>query len=97
MLLLDIEDKIHFFWNIRTGFLWIVTLSMGDLWNITYPKKEGKICIIGCNNLFSLEISRYGKPNVFEARSESPKIQKVNHFFLAKYINKKTKFLEVIM
>ena len=97
MLLLDIEDKMHFFWNIRTGFLWIVTLSMGYFLNITYPKKEGKTCIITCKYLFSLEISIDGKLNVFEARSESPKIQEACHSFLLNISTRKTIFSEAIM
>ena len=64
---------------------------MEYFWSITCPKKEGKICIIFSKYLFSLKRSTDGEPNVFEARSESPKIQEVNHFFLAKYTSKKVK------
>ena len=41
--------------------------------------------------MFFKKSSTDGEPNVFEARSESPKIQEVNHLFLAKYISKKVK------
>ena len=52
MLLLVTEGKTLFCWNIRTGFFWIVILSMEGTWNITCPKEEGKICIIACKYLF---------------------------------------------
>ena len=54
---------------------------MEGIWNITCPKKEGKICIIACKYLLSLQISMHGKLTVFEARSESPKIQEAYHSF----------------
>ena len=49
------------------------------------------------NIYFLLEISTDGEPNVFEARSESPKIQESCHLFLVNISTRKVKFLEAIM
>ena len=54
---------------------------MDDIWSITYPEEEGKICIIDCTYLFFLQINMSGKPSVFEACSENPKIQEAYHSF----------------
>ena len=53
---------------------------MDGIWSITYPEEEGKICIIDCT-YFSLQVNMSGKPSVFKARSESPKIQEAYHSF----------------
>ena len=49
------------------------------------------------NMYFLLEISTDGETNVFEARSESPKIQEACHSFLLNISTRKTYFSEVIM
>ena len=55
---------------------------MEGIWSITYLEGEGKICIIDCTYLFfSLQVNMNGKLSVFEARSESPKIQEAYHSF----------------
>ena len=76
-------------------------MSMEGIWNITFPKKEGKNFIIACKYLFSLQVNTNGRPKVFEARGEGPKIQEAYHSFLNIYIytyeKQKISFLEVIV
>ena len=42
-------------------------------------------------NIFFLECSTDGEPNIFEARSEGPKIQEVSHFCLIEIYQIKSK------